>query len=45
VGLSGQHEPSPEGGRRAGFWAPEIRGADRSPKLTDLLCMDFENGY
>jgi hypothetical protein len=39
VGPLGQHEPSPESGRGAGLWAPEIRGADSSPKLTDLWCM------
>ncbi|KAH0810728.1 hypothetical protein GEV33_012063 [Tenebrio molitor] len=37
MGPSGQHEPSPEGGRGAGLRASEIRGADSSPKLTDLL--------
>jgi hypothetical protein len=44
VGPSGQHEPSPEGGRGAGLRAPEIREADSSPKLTDLKCMVYENG-
>jgi hypothetical protein len=37
MGPSSQHEPSPEGGRGAGLRASEIRGADSSPKLTDLL--------
>jgi hypothetical protein len=37
VGPSGQHEPSLEGGRGAGLRAPEIRGADSSPKLTNLM--------
>ncbi|CAH1366154.1 unnamed protein product [Tenebrio molitor] len=37
VGLSGQHEPSPKGGRGAGLRTAEIRGADSSPKLTNML--------
>ncbi|KAJ3634603.1 hypothetical protein MTP99_007551 [Tenebrio molitor] len=37
VGLSGQHEPSPKGGRGAGLRTAEIRGADSSSKLTNML--------
>jgi hypothetical protein len=47
VGLSGRREPSPEGGRGAGLRAPEIRGADSSPKLTDDLnwtCQWYTSG-
>jgi hypothetical protein len=36
---------SPESRRGAGLRALEIRGADSSPKLTDLLRMVFGDGY
>jgi hypothetical protein len=42
VGPSGRHEPSPEGGRGAGLRAPETRGADSSPKATELLRHGYE---